>query len=174
MLCFVLLLFAIPTFVSANPVPQNLDDLSIDPNSLPVEEPLDAALSQDPNIFYDAGCPKGSSTKNLSDENIDNSQDVIFRRSTDYCPPTGYQLPPTQDRKNDEAPQTLTSPSNTPSDRTQTGSSDKVCKKSVLPAHVSCSGPEVLNELNKKIDFVLNCVPGKFWSQSKPTTVLNA
>ena len=167
MRCFTLLVFAILNIIYANPVPQNSDDLSIIPYPSLEEEPLDVALLDDSSTFYEAGCPKDSSSRNLSDDNTNDVQNVIYRRSGNYCPSTGYQRPPTPGHQRNIPLQPKTNPSINPSDRTQSGSSSGLCAKYFLPAHVSCAGPEVLNDQNGKLDLVLDCVHGKSCSQLK-------
>lgn len=167
---FTLLVLAIPNIIYANPVPQNSDDLIINPDPSLEEEAPNVALLDDSSTFYEAGCPKDSSSRNLSDDNTNDVQNVIYRRSVTYCPSTGYQLPPTPGHQRNIPLQPKTNQWVNPSDRTQSGSSSGLCSKYFLPEHVSCAGPEVLNNQNGKLDLVLDCVHGKSRSQPRPIT----
>lgn len=144
MLCSAVVGFAIlHLVVFANPVPQSLnDDLSSDP------EP---------------GCSgKTSMNQPRGDDDDEENQSLsILRRQSISCPATGYRPSPQFKIPKVNTP-TMNHPSTAPADESQqqsTSDNDPCGKHEEKYQHLTCGGPEILNDDNQ-LQMVVNCIEG--------------
>lgn len=149
--------FAALYVVSANPVLSSSDELSI------ADITDNSALAINSNYNDVAECSGDNPTINLSDDNIENTQDAtIVERGAISCPAAGLKIPwrnPLQKVPSDgQNPQPATSPN--PSTPVQgSGELENPCTIPTQQVILSCAGPEIWYK--NTLDLVVNCIDGK-------------
>lgn len=168
MFCFGICILTNLIAVLANPLPQIVNDLSIDTEPLPVEEssrarvpsPAEQPIDVDDVVSAEddqnPGCIQHTSTGKLPDDDSTQTFD-IFRRGSRVCP---------VERPTVKAPVPQRQQSGARPDKSANYHSPRCEKFGTHPVLATCQGPEVdddftIDPFKEYVDIVLNCVLGK-------------